>query len=117
MLDAPVETLFVGFEKPPEQSLHAFVCRQCADERRGKGFLALTRDGKLRGEVVVYGRRLPVVVVTCFNQHDILIGISTLECVERRVELAQIAMVIGIIAQSDDVVVYTIACHALIEVF
>ena len=91
------------------------VVGQLGDKRLCKCFLAFTRDGVGCRKVIIHTFGLPIVIVACLDNHNLLVGITTLQLGEHGVESLQCSMVVGIIAQADDVVIHAIALDFIVK--
>ena len=104
-LRGPVEAVFVGLGPPPIEAIDALVAVEHFDEVGGELALSLVGGGPgLRG-VVVGIFWIPFVEIACLNNLDGLLGIGRLQVSDDAFERGQRAVEMGVVGQSDDVVI------------
>ena len=110
--------ILVGFHPPPEESCDVAVLLQGLDEGLGESLLPCLADGIGGGEVDAWGADggLPVVEIACLDNHYLLVGKLVFELRQAGIERVEIAVVVGIIAGADDVVIDIGRQHLLIEI-
>ena len=106
-LGVPVQAIFVGLGPPPEQPGDTRIVEQLLNHCCSEGTLALVGDGVGGRVVVVDVVGLPLVVVSCLDYHDVLaVAAGVVHDVgDGAGQLVEAIVVVGIVAQSHDVVV------------
>ena len=113
---AEARTIGIVFRPPPEESIDMAMFVEHGDEVVGELLLTLVAIRPCLRGIVGGAADGPSVGVSGLHHHDFFLWPACFQFGDRPVELTQRTMEIGVVAQSDDVIVDAVGAHLVEEV-